>query len=174
MFYPSRIPTVISFIFVIMYYFHPFRLDKSSIAKQNLSHRANVICSGSPSRIRSVRRISLGMTTRPRSSILLTIPVAFISGFLQYLFFALIFFAKKGEIFFDCRIAGSAARNEAIRRIRNRSMQKHFTQNSAYLLKFFNFMDFPLPAYFPGRAGTHPASPARTPSPQPRRAAMTA
>lgn len=52
--------------------------DRSSIAKQNLSHRANVICDGSPSRIRMVRRISLGMTTRPRSSIRLTIPVAFI------------------------------------------------------------------------------------------------
>ena len=40
--------------------------------------RANVINNGSPSRIRMVRRISLGMTTRPRSSIRLTIPVAFI------------------------------------------------------------------------------------------------
>ena len=37
------------------------------------------ISSGSPSRIRRVRRISFGITTRPRSSILLTIPVAFIS-----------------------------------------------------------------------------------------------
>ena len=35
------------------------------------------ISSGVPSRRRSVRRISFGMTTRPRSSILLTIPVAF-------------------------------------------------------------------------------------------------
>lgn len=52
--------------------------DRSSMAKQNLSHRANVICDGSPSRIRMVRRISLGMTTRPRSSIRLTMPVAFI------------------------------------------------------------------------------------------------
>ena len=34
---------------------------------------------GSPSRIRRTRRISFGMTTRPRSSILLTIPVAFMS-----------------------------------------------------------------------------------------------
>ena len=38
----------------------------------------NVICNGSPSRIRIVRRISFGITIRPRSSILLTIPVAFI------------------------------------------------------------------------------------------------
>ena len=37
----------------------------------------NVICAGSPSRIRIVRRISFGITTRPRSSIRLTIPVAF-------------------------------------------------------------------------------------------------
>ena len=42
--------------------------------------RANVINNGSPSRIRMVRRISLGMTTRPRSSIRRTIPVAFIFG----------------------------------------------------------------------------------------------
>ena len=56
----------------------PHLFDRSSMAKQNLSHRANVICDGSPSRILMVRRISLGMTTRPRSSIRLTIPVAFI------------------------------------------------------------------------------------------------
>ena len=55
----------------------PHLFDRSSMAKQNLSHRANVICNGSPSRIRMVRRISLGMTTRPRSSIRRTIPVAF-------------------------------------------------------------------------------------------------
>ena len=42
-------------------------------------HGANVICDGSPSRIRMVRRISLGMTTRPKSSMRRTIPVAFIS-----------------------------------------------------------------------------------------------
>ena len=52
--------------------------DRSSMAKQNLSHRANVICDGSPSRIRRVRRISLGITTRPRSSMRRTMPVAFI------------------------------------------------------------------------------------------------
>ena len=76
--HPSRIPTVTISVFVVMYYFHPFRLAKSSIAKQNLSHRVNAVCNGSPSRMRMVRRISLGMTTRPRSSILRTIPVAFI------------------------------------------------------------------------------------------------
>ncbi len=39
--------------------------------------RCQRCCSGSPSRIRRVLLISFGMTTRPRSSILLTIPVAF-------------------------------------------------------------------------------------------------
>ena len=78
MIHPSRIPTVTISVFVVMYYFHPFRLAKSSIAKQNLSHRVNAVCNGSPSRIRIVRRISFGITTLPRSSILLTIPVAFI------------------------------------------------------------------------------------------------
>jgi hypothetical protein len=38
----------------------------------------NVISGGSPSRIRIVLRISLGITTRPRSSMRRTIPVAFI------------------------------------------------------------------------------------------------
>ena len=56
----------------------PHLFTRSSIAKQNLSHGANVICDGSPSRMRMVRRISLGMTTRPRSSMRRTIPVAFI------------------------------------------------------------------------------------------------
>jgi len=39
--------------------------------------RSTNISKGSPSRIRKVRRISLGMTTRPKSSIRRTIPVAF-------------------------------------------------------------------------------------------------
>ena len=64
---------------VTMYYSHPCRLAKSLMAKQNCSHRANVICDGSPSRMRRVRRISFGMTTRPRSSMRRTMPVAFIS-----------------------------------------------------------------------------------------------
>ena len=54
------------------------RFDKSNMAKQNFSQTPNVVCGGSPSRIRMVRRISFGMTMRPRSSILRTIPVAFI------------------------------------------------------------------------------------------------
>ena len=75
----SPLPNPHGFALVLRHYvqssLHLF--DRSSMAKQNLSHRANVICDGSPSRIRMVRRISLGMTTRPRSSIRRTIPVAF-------------------------------------------------------------------------------------------------
>lgn len=62
---------------VTMYYFKPIRLSKSNIPKQYRSHHVNDISDGSPSRIRIVRRISFGITTRPRSSIRLTIPVAF-------------------------------------------------------------------------------------------------
>ncbi len=42
------------------------------------AYTVNVVSKGSPSRIRIVRRISFGITTRPRSSIRRTIPVAFI------------------------------------------------------------------------------------------------
>lgn len=55
---------------------HPARLPNSSMAAQNRSHGFHVVSNRSPSRIRSVRRISLGMTTRPNSSILRTMPVA--------------------------------------------------------------------------------------------------
>jgi len=48
------------------------------MASQKRFMGVSVISNGSPSRIRMVRRISFGITTRPRSSILLTIPVAFI------------------------------------------------------------------------------------------------
>ena len=57
----------------------PPRFARSSIPAQNRSHGSNVISDGSPSRIRMVRRISLGITTRPRSSMRRTMPVAFIS-----------------------------------------------------------------------------------------------
>ena len=69
--------------------------DRSNMAKQNCSHRANVICDGSPSRIFRVRRISLGMTTRPRSSMRRTIPVAFISVFLRFLQFPSYFLPRR-------------------------------------------------------------------------------
>ena len=64
--------------FVTMYYFQPRRLAKSNMPKQNFCQFANVISDGSLSRICRVRRISLGITTRPRSSIHRTMPVAFI------------------------------------------------------------------------------------------------
>ena len=52
---------------------------------QNLSIGVNVVSKGSPSRMRRVRLISFGMTILPKSSTLLTMPVAFIylSPFLQ-------------------------------------------------------------------------------------------
>lgn len=58
----------------------PFNLSASRIS---LSACVIVACKGSPSLIRIVLLISLGMTTLPRSSILLTIPVAFIVSFLS-------------------------------------------------------------------------------------------
>lgn len=61
----------------VMYHFQPILPASSLIAQQNRSAAVNDVCSGSPSRIRRVLLISFGMTTRPRSSILLTIPVAF-------------------------------------------------------------------------------------------------
>ena len=51
-------------------------LYKLCIAQQNLSIGVNVVSKGSPSRIFKVLRISLGITILPKSSTLLTIPVA--------------------------------------------------------------------------------------------------
>ena len=65
------------------------------IAQQNLSKGVNVVSKGSPLRMRIVLRISFGMTTRPRSSILITIPVAFIYSFLLKLQIVLLVFVKK-------------------------------------------------------------------------------
>ncbi len=48
----------------------------SSISALSSSPCSNTVSCGSPSRIRSVRRISLGITTLPNSSILRTMPVA--------------------------------------------------------------------------------------------------
>lgn len=67
-------------------HYHPRRFAKSNILKQNFSLDVNDICDGSPSRILRVRRISFGITTRPRSSILLTIPVAFMIQISPFLF----------------------------------------------------------------------------------------
>ena len=63
---------------VNMYYTQPILLDKSNIENANFCQFSNVVSDGSPSRMCMVRRISLGMTTRPRSSMRRTIPVAFI------------------------------------------------------------------------------------------------
>ena len=76
MIHSSQIPTVA--VSVVMYYYHPRLLAKSNIEKQYISHRVNDVSNGSPSRIRRVLRISLGMTIRPRSSTRRTMPVAFI------------------------------------------------------------------------------------------------
>lgn len=51
---------------------------QSAAKRPDKVYTVNVLCSGSPSRIRMVRRISFGITTLPRSSMRLTIPVAFI------------------------------------------------------------------------------------------------
>ena len=63
---------------LFMYDYHPLRFFRLIIPTQYCSHHVNVVCDGSPSRIRMVLRISLGMTTRPRSSMRRTMPVAFI------------------------------------------------------------------------------------------------
>lgn len=65
----------LSFSFLFPHH-HPLRPLSSVIARQKTSNTFPVVCNGSPSRIRNVRRISLGMTTLPSSSILRTIPVA--------------------------------------------------------------------------------------------------
>jgi len=56
--------------------YYPNRLAKSNITKQYFSHCVNDIIDGSPSRMRSVLLISFGITIRPSSSILRTMPVA--------------------------------------------------------------------------------------------------
>lgn len=70
-------PYAINYISSNNYVLSPHRSPSPIIAMQNLSISVNVINDGSPSRIRMVRRISLGMTTRPKSSMRLTMPVAF-------------------------------------------------------------------------------------------------
>ena len=56
----------------------PFTFVQSSARRPDKVLTVNVVNNGSPSRIRMVLRISLGMTTRPKSSMRRTIPVAFI------------------------------------------------------------------------------------------------
>ena len=73
--------------------------------KQKVCHGVHVICDGSPSRIRRVRRISFGMTILPRSSIRRTIPVAFISfsSTLCVLNITLLLSANNGDLCVFCR-----------------------------------------------------------------------
>jgi len=62
----------------LLFHYYVFSLFSSDITASQNTDCLNVISGGSPSRIRIVRLISFGITTLPRSSILLTIPVAFI------------------------------------------------------------------------------------------------
>lgn len=89
----TKVPTL-SFLCYLMYNLPP----TSSTAMQKFISGVNVFCDGSPSRILIVLRISLGMTTLPRSSILLTIPVAFIILTPLFARFANIVFAVFSEI----------------------------------------------------------------------------
>ena len=78
---PPRIRTVKVAFYVLvrpLAQFMPSLFDRSNIAKQKFSVGVNVVSVGSPSRMRMVLLISFGITTLPRSSILRTIPVAFI------------------------------------------------------------------------------------------------
>ena len=80
-FLPSRIHTVNMVFSSNSRQYVPsqrFLFDRSSIAKLKISHSANVVCDGSPSRMRRVRRISLEITICPRSSTRRTIPVVFV------------------------------------------------------------------------------------------------
>ena len=58
------------------FYYLLYLFQKLCIAQQNFSSSVNELSSGSPSRILKVLRISLGITTLPKSSILLTRPLA--------------------------------------------------------------------------------------------------
>ena len=58
------------------FFYALYLFTKLCTPKQNLSKYVNVVCDGSPSRIRSILLISLGITTLPKSSILLTKPLA--------------------------------------------------------------------------------------------------
>ena len=86
----ARVPLII---------YEPIVFAKLCIVKQNLSIGVNVVYEGSPSRILIVRRISLGITTRPRSSILRTIPVAFIYKFSFVDLITLLLSVNKGVLY---------------------------------------------------------------------------
>ena len=89
---------VLAFCVVTMYNYHPWRLAKSNILKQYFSHGVNVVCDGSPSRMRRVLLISFGMTILPKSSTRRTMPVAFISFPLLAVNSTVVLFAGNGEL----------------------------------------------------------------------------
>ena len=62
----------------LLFSYEKVLLSRFPTAQANLSLAVNDVNSGSPSRMRRVRRISFGMTILPRSSTRRTIPVAFI------------------------------------------------------------------------------------------------
>ena len=86
--------------------YFPSREESFSTAIRNFSNGVNVISGGSPSRIRRVRRISLGITTLPKSSIRLTIPVAFIYTFLLNLQIVLLVFVNGGDLYSNSSLFG--------------------------------------------------------------------
>ena len=92
---------------------------------QNTKSCVNVISEGSPSRSRMVLRISFGITTRPKSSILLTIPVAFILCLLfQFRYFGIALLFKATGIV--CRRWGF------IHQASFRIFPQHFTLHSIF------------------------------------------
>ena len=64
----------------------PTRLASAKTAKQNSSVGVNVVSVGSPSRMRMVRRISLGSTRRPSSSQRLVTPVERLAISVDFMF----------------------------------------------------------------------------------------
>ena len=81
-----------------MLFYEKVLLSRLPTAQANRSLSVNDVNSGSPSRIRRVLRISLGMTIRPRSSTRLTIPVAFISFPLLAVNSTVVLFAGKARL----------------------------------------------------------------------------
>ena len=79
-----------------VYYVSGHSFFSADERKSSFSLCVNVISDGSPSRMRIVLRISLGMTTLPRSSIRLTIPVAFIYENLLFRCITELLFAIRG------------------------------------------------------------------------------
>ena len=92
----------------------PILFDKPISAYTNRKTGVNVVCAGSPSRIRIVRRISFGITTRPRSSIRLTIPVAFIYKNSFFAFYMQCYYLRRITYY-----SGYSAAEELNRSIKN-------------------------------------------------------